>query len=142
MAENQFVQHVTMGEVHVLRLANPPVNTLRTEIRAGLFDGMKAARAAGAKAVVIIGTGRMFCAGAEMTEFGKPRVPPSLNEVFEAFENFPGLTVAAIHGSALGGGLEVAQVLGQLRDSHPALLVTCHDHLEFTCSEGRPLMVG
>jgi 3-hydroxyacyl-CoA dehydrogenase len=50
----------------------------------------------------------MFCAGAEMTEFGKPRVPPSLTEVFEAFENFPGVTVAAIHGSALGGGLEVA----------------------------------
>ena len=104
MAENQFVQHVAMGEVHVLRLANPPVNTLRTEIRAGLYDGMKAARAAGAKAVVIIGTGRMFCAGAEMTEFGKPRVPPSLNDVFDQFESFPGITVAAIHGSALGGG--------------------------------------
>jgi 3-hydroxyacyl-CoA dehydrogenase len=108
LAENNFVQHVAMGDVHVLRLANPPVNTLRTEIRAGLYEGMKAARAAGAKAVVIIGTGRMFCAGAEMTEFGKPRVPPSLTEVFEQFEGFPGLTVAAIHGSALGGGLEVA----------------------------------
>ena len=108
MAENQFVQHAAMGDVHVLRLANPPVNTLRTEIRAGLYDGMKAARAAGAKAVVIIGTGRMFCAGAEMTEFGKPRVPPSLTEVFDQFESFPGITVAAIHGSALGGGLEVA----------------------------------
>lgn len=108
LAENQFVQHVAMGDVHVLRLANPPVNTLRTEIRAGLYDGMKAARATGAKAVVIIGTGRMFCAGAEMTEFGKPRVPPSLTEVFEQFESFPGITVAAIHGSALGGGLEVA----------------------------------
>ena len=76
MAENHFVQHVAMGDVHVLRLANPPVNTLRTEIRAGLYDGMKAARAADAKAVVIIGTGRMFCAGAEMTEFGKPTIPP------------------------------------------------------------------
>jgi len=108
LAENHFVQHVAMGDVHVLRLANPPVNTLRTEIRAGLYDGMKAARAAGAKAVVIIGPGRMFCAGAEMTEFGKPRIPPSLTEVFEQFEAFPGLTVAAIHGSALGGGLEVA----------------------------------
>jgi 3-hydroxyacyl-CoA dehydrogenase len=43
-----------------------------------------------------------------MTEFGKPRVPPSLTEVFEQFESFPGITVAAIHGSALGGGLEVA----------------------------------
>lgn len=103
-----FVQHDKQGEVHVLRLANPPVNTLRTEIRAGLLNGLNAAKAAGAKAVVLIGTGRMFCAGAEMTEFGKPRQPPSLTEVFDAIEGYPGIVVAAIHGSALGGGLELA----------------------------------
>ena len=103
-----FVQHDKQGEVHVLRLANPPVNTLRTEIRAGLLAGLNAAKAAGAKAVVLIGSGRMFCAGAEMTEFGKPRQPPSLNEVFDAIEGYPGIVVAAIHGSALGGGLELA----------------------------------
>ncbi len=103
-----FVQHDAQGEVHVLRLANPPVNTLRTEIRAGLLNGLNAAKAAGAKAVVLIGTGRMFCAGAEMTEFGKPRQPPSLTEVFDAIEGYPGIVVAAIHGSALGGGLELA----------------------------------
>jgi 3-hydroxyacyl-CoA dehydrogenase len=103
-----FVQHDTQGEVHVLRLANPPVNTLRTEIRAGLLAGLNAAKAARAKAVVLIGAGRMFCAGAEMTEFGKPRQPPSLNEVFDAIEAYPGIVVSAIHGSALGGGLELA----------------------------------
>jgi 3-hydroxyacyl-CoA dehydrogenase len=103
-----FVQHAQHGDVHVLRLNNPPVNTLRTEIRAGLHAGLAAAKAGGAKAVVLIGTGRMFCAGAEMTEFGKPRVPPSLTEVFDAIEGFPGVVVAAIHGSALGGGLELA----------------------------------
>jgi 3-hydroxyacyl-CoA dehydrogenase len=103
-----FVQHAKHGDVHVLRLANPPVNTLRTEIRAGLHAGLAAAQAGGAKAVVLIGAGRMFCAGAEMTEFGKPRVPPSLTEVFDAIEAYPGIVVAAIHGSALGGGLELA----------------------------------
>ena len=105
---SDFVQHVAQGDVHVLRLNNPPVNTLRTEIRAGLLAGVNAAKAAGAKAVVLIGMGRMFCAGAEMTEFGKPRQPPSLPEVFDAIEGYPGIVVAAIHGSALGGGLELA----------------------------------
>jgi 3-hydroxyacyl-CoA dehydrogenase len=57
---SDFVQHAQHGDVHVLRLANPPVNTLRTEIRAGLLGGLNAAKAAGARAVVLIGSGRMF----------------------------------------------------------------------------------
>jgi 3-hydroxyacyl-CoA dehydrogenase len=105
---NDFVQHFRQGDVHVLRLDNPPVNTLRTEVRRGLLDGVKAAAAEGAKAVVLIGAGRMFSAGAEMKEFGKPREPPALPEVFDAIEAFPGIVVAAIHGAALGGGLELA----------------------------------
>ena len=107
-AEPVFVNRGRDGDVAILRIANPPVNTLRTGVRAGLLDGLKQAAASGAKAVVIIGEGRLFCAGAEMTEFGKPRLPPSLTEVFDAMEGFPGIVVAAIHGSALGGGLEVA----------------------------------
>jgi len=105
---NDFVQHFRQGDVHVLRLDNPPVNTLRTEVRRGLLDGVRAAAAEGAKAVVLIGAGRMFSAGAEMREFGKPREPPALPEVFDAIEAFPGIVVAAIHGAALGGGLELA----------------------------------
>ena len=104
----QFVEHAFDGDVHVLRIANPPVNTLRTGVRAGLLAGIQRCTREGARAIVLIGTGRMFSAGAEMTEFNKPRQPPSLPEVFDAIENSKIPIVAAIHGSALGGGLEVA----------------------------------
>ncbi len=103
-----FVEHASDGDVHVLRIANAPVNTLRTEVRDGLLNGLKAATVAGARAIVLIGAGRNFSAGAEMTEFGKPRKPPSLPEVFDAIEQSKVPVVAAIHGNALGGGLELA----------------------------------
>ena len=104
----RFVEHGVDGDVHVLRIANAPVNTLRTEVRAGLLNGLQEAKKAGARAIVLIGSGRGFSAGAEMTEFGKPRQPPSLPEVFDAIEGSDALVVAAIHGNALGGGLELA----------------------------------
>lgn len=106
--EPRYVEHSFDGDVHVLRIANPPVNTLRTEVRAGLLEGLKAAVRDGARAIVLIGSGRNFSAGAEMTEFGKPRKPPSLPEVFDAIETSKAPVVAAIHGNALGGGLELA----------------------------------
>jgi 3-hydroxyacyl-CoA dehydrogenase len=106
--DTQFIEHAFDGDVHVLRIANPPVNTLRTGVRAGLLAGIQRCTREGARAIVLIGTGRMFSAGAEMTEFNKPRQPPSLPEVFDAIENSKIPIVAAIHGSALGGGLEVA----------------------------------
>ena len=108
MLEERFVEHARDGDVHVLRIANPPVNTLRTGVRAGLHEGIAASLREGARAIVIIGDGRMFSAGAEMTEFNKPRQPPSLPEVFDAIETSKIPIVAAIHGSALGGGLELA----------------------------------
>ncbi|MBX9752639.1 MAG: enoyl-CoA hydratase/isomerase family protein, partial [Roseococcus sp.] len=108
MAEERFVEHDRDGDIHILRIANPPVNTLRTGVRAGLHAGIAAAVKEGARAIVLIGDGRMFCAGAEMTEFNKPRQPPSLPEVFDAIENCKVPVIAAIHGSALGGGLELA----------------------------------
>ncbi|MBC7432406.1 MAG: enoyl-CoA hydratase/isomerase family protein, partial [Rubritepida sp.] len=107
-SDEQFVEHAFDGDVHVLRIANPPVNTLRTGVRAGLLAGLQRSAREGARAIVLIGAGRMFSAGAEMTEFNKPRQPPSLPEVFDAIENSRIPIVAAIHGSALGGGLELA----------------------------------
>ncbi|MCX7932006.1 MAG: 3-hydroxyacyl-CoA dehydrogenase NAD-binding domain-containing protein [Rhodovarius sp.] len=106
--EAPAVEHAFDGDVHVLRIANPPVNTLKTAVRAGLLDGIRRSLREGARAIILIGTGRMFSAGAEMTEFGKPRQPPSLPEVFDAIETSPAPVVAAIHGHALGGGLELA----------------------------------
>ncbi|MCS6854335.1 MAG: 3-hydroxyacyl-CoA dehydrogenase NAD-binding domain-containing protein, partial [Elioraea sp.] len=94
--------------VVVLRLANPPVNTLKHALRAALVTAIERAKRDGIKALVLMGEGRMFSAGAEMTEFGKPRLSPTLTEVIDTLDAFPGLTVAAIHGHALGGGLELA----------------------------------
>ncbi len=108
MIEDSVVEHGRDADVHILRIANPPVNTLRTAVRSGLLDGLAAALREGPRAIVITGTGRLFSAGAEMTEFGKPRQPPSLPEVFDAIESAKVPVVAAIHGSALGGGLELA----------------------------------
>jgi 3-hydroxyacyl-CoA dehydrogenase len=116
--EERFVEHARDADVHILRIANPPVNTLRTGVRAGLLEGLQASFKEGARAVVIIGDGRMFSAGAEMTEFGKPRQPPSLPEVFDAIESARIPVVAAIHGSALGGGLELALAC-HARVAHP-----------------------
>jgi len=97
------------GEVAVVTVDNPPVNALKHEVRAGLAEALGQARDDGAvKAVVIACAGRTFFAGADITEFGKPPQAPSLHDVIAAIEAMPKPVVAALHGTALGGGFELA----------------------------------
>ncbi len=86
---------------------NPPVNALSWHVRQGLADGMDAAVGSGAAAVVLRGDGRTFIAGADLSEFGREARGPSLPETQLAMEQAPKPVVAAIHGTALGGGLEI-----------------------------------
>jgi 3-hydroxyacyl-CoA dehydrogenase len=99
------------GDIAVITLNSPPVNALSANVREGLFEGFKAATAdPAAKAIVLICEGRTFIAGADITEFGGASRGPSLFDVQEMMENAPKPVIAAIHGTALGGGLEVALV--------------------------------
>ena len=105
----EMIDFQKQGAVGVLTVNNPPVNALSQGVRQGLLDKI----AAGAKdpdiaAMVIIGGGRTFIAGADIREFSKPMLSPGLHEVLDAIEASPKPVIAAIHGTALGGGLEVA----------------------------------
>ena len=108
-AINQVTDYALVGDVGVITLNSPPVNALSAGVRDGLAGGVAAALAdPGAKAVVIICEGRTFIAGADITEFGGARKGANLFDVQSAIENATKPVVAAIHGTALGGGLEVA----------------------------------
>src|SRR5690348_2293901 len=97
------------GDVLIVLSNNPPVNALSTAVRQGLVDTIAAAEAdETVRAVVIACEGQTFFAGADITEFGKPPQQPWLPMVCDTIENCSKPVVAAIHGTALGGGLEVA----------------------------------
>src|SRR3954465_5398251 len=97
------------GDVLIVLSNNPPVNALSTAVRQGLVDAIaEAERDDAVKAVVIACEGQTFFAGADITEFGKPPQNPWLPQVVDTIENCSKPAVAAIPGTAFGGGLEVA----------------------------------
>jgi len=103
------VSFTAQGSVGLITINNPPVNALGQSVRQGLIDAFECGLADDAiKALVLICEGRTFIAGADIREFGKPLAAPDLNQLLEQMENSSKPVVAAIHGTALGGGLEVA----------------------------------
>ncbi|HUF84652.1 MAG TPA: 3-hydroxyacyl-CoA dehydrogenase NAD-binding domain-containing protein [Acidimicrobiia bacterium] len=99
----------TSDGVALVTVDNPPVNALSHHVRQGILDGVQAASGDDdVDAIVLICAGRTFIAGADITEFGGAPKPPELKDAQDAMENCPKPVVAAIHGTALGGGLEVA----------------------------------
>ena len=102
------VSYTLEGTVGVISVNNPPVNALSHGVRSGIADALTTAAEDASEAVVILCEGRTFIAGADITEFGKPPKPPFLPDLLTQLDNHPKLTVAAIHGTALGGGFETA----------------------------------
>ena len=95
--------------VAIVEINNPPVNALGQAVRKGLLDAVKQAEAdPEVTAIVIIGAGRTFPAGADIKEFGRPMEDPHLPDVIDQIESCTKPVVAALHGTALGGGFEVA----------------------------------
>ncbi|MEQ8260397.1 MAG: 3-hydroxyacyl-CoA dehydrogenase NAD-binding domain-containing protein [Alcanivorax sp.] len=106
---SEVVSYRLEGDIGVIGVDYPPVNALGQGVREGLVNCLRQGLEDDqAKALVVIGEGRTFPAGADIREFGKPPSGPALPDVINEYESSDKLVIAAIHGTALGGGLEVA----------------------------------
>ena len=96
-------------DILVITLDHPPVNALSADVRRDLADAIQAGQAdTSVRAILLVGAGKNFIAGADIREFGKPPKPPALPDVCNYIEASTKPVVAVLHGAALGGGLEVA----------------------------------
>ena len=118
-AVNLVVDLALDGDIAVVTINSPPVNALSQDVREGLYEGLQRAFAdPAAVAVVIICEGRTFIAGADIREFGKPR-KLTTKDMQPLFDAAPKPVIAAMHGTALGGGLETA-LMAQYRVAVPS----------------------
>ncbi len=106
---SEVVSYIREDAIGVITVNYPPVNALGHAVRTGLLEALKQGQTDNdVKALLLVCDGRTFVAGADIREFGKPMQEPGLAAVVGAFENSEKPVVAAIHGTALGGGLELA----------------------------------
>ncbi|MGC2415510.1 MAG: 3-hydroxyacyl-CoA dehydrogenase NAD-binding domain-containing protein [Stellaceae bacterium] len=110
MSERELVRFETVNGIGVITIDNPPVNALSPGVPEGIVAAVDKGNADPAvKAMVLIGAGRSFIAGADIRQFGKgPSTPPTGRRPYDLLDESPKSVVAAIHGYALGGGLETA----------------------------------
>ncbi len=105
---SQIVTLERRGDIEIITIDNPPVNVFSHAVRAALLDAFVEADASDSRAIVLRCAGRTYVAGADITEFGKPPQEPLLPDLLNRIENCSKPVIAALHGVALGGGLESA----------------------------------
>jgi 3-hydroxyacyl-CoA dehydrogenase len=109
MKEQQVVRLEHEGDIAVVTIHNPPVNTITAEVRAGLAGVLGELEALkGPRAVLLRCDGGTFCSGADIGEFSGPPREAEYRELFNRLEDLPVPVVCALHGTVMGGGLELA----------------------------------
>ncbi len=106
---SNLVAYEVHDAIALIALDSPPVNAMGIEVRQGIVDALSQAQSDDSiSAIVLAGRGRCFCGGADIREFGKPRLKPYLRDIIDQLEASEKPVIAAIHKTAIGGGCELA----------------------------------